>query len=271
MNDVEPPSGAADPFRLVVGGTEILFATTDAYSQWWFYPDYTGGKLHEPQVTRLFAGLLQRCRLFVDVGVNIGYFSCIAARLMPQGEVHGFEMNAEFLPLAQRNVEINGCGNVHLHHLAVAEAAGVVWHEPGTVIHGLYPGTPPAAAAPAPHLMSVAAVSLDDFFAAGFATPAVIKIDVEGAELKVLQGMRGILGRGGDLRLLVEIHPGPLAALGASAGELLGFLFAHGFAVAEVLGLRQDLGAQESPLRELEPTAILEENAMLYCRPKGAA
>ena len=52
--------------------------------------------------------------------------------------------------------------------------------------------------------MSVDVVTLDAVFADG--DPDVVKIDVEGAEYRVLLGARGILSRG-KARFLVEVHP----------------------------------------------------------------
>lgn len=256
--------GAVDRCRMVLEGQEIVFCTEDAYTKAWFFPDYEDGRLHEPQVTRLLVSLLAQSRLFVDVGANIGYFSCIAAKLMPEGLVHAFEMNASFLPRVRRNLEVNGCRNVLLHHLAVSDAAGEVWYEPGTTIEGIYPDVPGGGVAEPPGRLSrVAAVSLDELFPQGFAVPAVVKIDVEGAEIKVLKGMRRLLASE-DVKLLVEIHPQHLRRLGSRVREVLSILFDHGFAVVEVPGLREDRGALR--LRELRPTSNPRRNTMLYAR-----
>jgi FkbM family methyltransferase len=256
--------GAVDRCRMVLEGRELVFCTEDAYTKAWFFPDYDDGRLHEPQVTRLLITLLAESRLFVDVGANIGYFSCIAAKFLPEGLVHAFEMNESFLPRVRRNLEVNDCHNILLHPLAVSDAAGEVWYEPGTTIEGIYPDAAGRAVAAPSRLSRVAAVSLDEFFVEGFTTPAVVKIDVEGAEIKVLKGMRRLLATAEDVKLLVEIHPRHLRRFGSSVKEVLQILFGHGFAVAEIPGLREDRGALR--LRELRPGSMPRRNTMLYAR-----
>jgi FkbM family methyltransferase len=61
---------------------------------------------------------------------------------------------------------------------------------------------PPLATGP---IQSVAAISLDDFVAAGNPAPNIIKIDVEGAEAEVLLGAKTIMN---SIRpvVLVEVH-----------------------------------------------------------------
>ena len=47
----------------------------------------------------------------------------------------------------------------------------------------------------------------DDLVAAGFASPNVVKIDVEGYELEALEGMRGILETSSLRAVVVESDP----------------------------------------------------------------
>jgi hypothetical protein len=57
-----------------------------------------------------------------------------------------------------------------------------------------------------PRAHPVAATRLDHFFEAAGRFPDVVKIDVEGAELKVLQGMTGLFQRGFPRAILMEVH-----------------------------------------------------------------
>lgn len=56
-----------------------------------------------------------------------------------------------------------------------------------------------------------------------------IKIDVEGAELDVLEGMRSIIQQQPDIRLLIEYCPSNLERAGTSAGALIDKLNELGF------------------------------------------
>ena len=63
-------------------------------------------------------------------------------------------------------------------------------------------------------------VTLDHYVRSTGVRPTVVKMDVEGAEVFVLQGIRQLLDeRRTDF--LIEIHPPQIAALGSSLEELL--------------------------------------------------
>jgi hypothetical protein len=107
-------------------------------------------------------------------------------------------------------------------------------------------------------MMSVPAVSIDDFVAAHGVAPTLVKIDVEGAELKVLHGMEGVL-RAGSPVLFVEVHPDGLRALGDSSEDLLSFLFGLGYEVVEVVAHRSDAAR----VRRLDRSARIVANSLI--------
>ena len=69
--------------------------------------------------------------------------------------------------------------------------------------------------------IDVTTTSIDEFCASRKVEPAFMKIDVEGAELDVLQGARHtIAARGGALRLYIEMHPRSWPAFGSSRDRM---------------------------------------------------
>jgi FkbM family methyltransferase len=130
---------------------------------------------------------------FVDVGAHIGIYTVAAAlALRGRGRVLAFEPNPAARRQLEENVGINGCDNVLVRGHAVADTVGdALLHLPGT---------------PDPSFSSletdrfaeggripVETTTLDREIEAAGLRPAVIKIDVEGSELRVLAGMEHTL------------------------------------------------------------------------------
>lgn len=243
-----------------VEGRIVRFTTRDRYSRWWFLRAFPDG--YEVPVTRLLVELLRDAPLFVDVGSNIGYFACVAAGHLEEGEVWAFEMNERFSEIAAANAAANAFANVRVVCAAVADRRGELRMRPRLSSEGkIGDGGGGWRARP------VEVVALDDVFSGRLPPGAVIKIDVEGSELRVLRGMRRILEAGKDLRLLVEVHPAELAAVGASAAAVVALLRGHGF---EVSLLEETRRRRDVRLRELSSGAEIESNSMIYARGRRA-
>lgn len=64
-------------------------------------------------------------------------------------------------------------------------------------------------------------------------SPSVVKIDVEGAELKVLRGMKNIL-RDSCRLVFVEVHPGKITEFGSKPSDISEYLKNAGFNVNKI-------------------------------------
>jgi len=218
--------------RFEVEGRTVEFGTGDPLSHWWFFPRYARGRLHEPRETRLIVRALAGARAFADVGANLGWYTCVAAAHLPEGTVHAFEMDAGNFAALEANVKRNGFTNVVARHAAVSDRAGTAkYRRPPADAHGALFKLD-AGAGGAGELVSVETVALDDYFA-DRVPPDVVKLDVEGAELFVLRGMRRLLESHAP-RLFLEIHPGGLASFGHSPAEVADFLHARGYALEDL-------------------------------------
>ncbi len=148
--------------------------------------------IHEVGVQETFVRLLRSGATVWDVGAHIGFFTALAARCVgPGGHVHAFEpLPANRIRLLE-TIELNGLGAVEVHPTAVASRAGtrqLYWHS-STAMWGL------VERANVQHI-EVPCVTLDGLLAErSFGIPALVKVDVEGAELEVLRG---------GLRLITE-------------------------------------------------------------------
>ena len=144
----------------------------------------------ELPVQRELAKHLNAGAIFYDIGAHVGFFTLIGAKLVsPRGHVYAFEPVAGNVTRIERLVELNALGNVTIIPKAVAEAS-----QEGDLILASHPAGAVLACAGAPpdatFSIKVQLVAIDDLVSSGrLKPPAVVKIDVEGAELQVLHGM----------------------------------------------------------------------------------
>jgi len=142
----------------------------------------------EPAAMTLFASLVHDGATVFDVGAHVGYYSLLASRLVgAQGHVVAFEPLPRNLGYLRRHVALNAATNVRVIGAAVADVPGRATFEEGASgAEGMLgPGG----------TLDVEVVTLDSvaYDAAGVAPPSVLKIDVEGAEQRVLLGAERIL------------------------------------------------------------------------------
>jgi FkbM family methyltransferase len=183
---------------------------------------YFGG--YEIDTLHVMGKCLAENDVFVDVGSNIGQMALFAARLVgPGGAVFAFEPAAETFAILQSNIAMNGLRNVTAVNAALGRARGTA------LLQGV-PGNRGAASL-RPQVSGESAESagapvqveqLDGFLAArGVAGVKMVKVDVEGFELEVLQGASALLGRPSPPILCVECLGGAARGEGVALHHFL--------------------------------------------------
>lgn len=127
-----------------------------------------------------------------DIGANLGFFALLGAQLvgLRDGHVYAFEAAPDNARAIRRNAYLNGIPNVTVIDKAVSARAGAgrlqvvedqSWSK--LVEYGEHPYTE--------KVIEVDLVAIDDLVRGGeIPPPTLVKIDVEGAEIAVLEGMR---------------------------------------------------------------------------------
>ncbi len=153
---------------------------------------YLTGEYEEP-TARAIEALLAPGDTAVDVGANFGYFTVLAGRRVGRGgRVVAFEPLPAMRRELEANVALNQLPQCRVRSEAVSDRAGAAAlfegpaGNPGlSSLRALADAGPP---------LEVETVTLDEALA-GDEPVALVKIDVEGAELKVLRGMAGLVER----------------------------------------------------------------------------
>jgi FkbM family methyltransferase len=178
------------------------------------------------RVHRLLDRFVKPGHTVVDVGANIGYNTIRAARLAgPHGRVVAVEPTPDNLDVLRHNVQATGLANVVVEHAAAGRAAGTrdffvrgAW----SAVNSLFAES---CYAHVTDVLKVAVVPLDDLVEG---PAAVVKIDVEGAELDVLDGMPRLM-RTPPEALIVEWHPLLQTMAGYAPDELPRWLLRRGW------------------------------------------
>lgn len=160
--------------------------------------------------------------LVIDVGANVGFFTLRFARWIgPSGRVIAIEPEAaNHAELVRRLGAHDLSGRVEAHRAVADAKAG----NARLVINPDHPGDHRIGDEGEP----IPAVALDAVVPAG-ANVSLIKIDVQGAEMRVLAGAAAILARDKPA-LFVEVDPAGLARFGTGVDALLGWLAGFGYA-----------------------------------------
>ena len=155
----------------------------------------------------------------IDVGANIGSFALPAAVLAGvRGQVVAIEPHPRTFRYLCENARLNGAATLALHNVACGRAAGRVEFSDSRL-------DDQNRVTSAGRRVEVPMVRLDDL-ARGLGRVALLKIDVEGYELLVLEGSTALLGRTD-------------AVLFESSEE---HYRQYGYATADVLALLQGAG-----------------------------
>jgi FkbM family methyltransferase len=147
---------------------------------------------------------------FWDIGANIGLYSWSCAQARPDFRVISFEPDAKNLECLRRT---SAAWNLSRHDIvpcAVADTVGrttFFTDEVSRATGSLEPASQTFNAThygAVPRGVEIETVTVDGLIAEGFEPPLIVKIDVEGAELRVLEGGRRLLGERRPI-LLLEI------------------------------------------------------------------
>lgn len=164
--------------------------------------------------------LIKPGMVVLDIGAHLGYYTRLTSNLVKEsGLVLAFEPCPENSPMLKYNVERLRFNNVRISNNAVSSKSGmaVLFISPGHSNHSLNNGYTEEQGR-----VEVETIAIDSFLPTlGIKKVDFVKIDVEGAEPLVLEGMRQTVKNSPELVMLVEYNPIALRAGGFTPSALL--------------------------------------------------
>lgn len=183
------------------------------------------GNGYEPHMTRVFKTVVKSGMNVVDVGAHIGYYTVLASKLVgDKGNVWAFEPEPQSLLGLNDNLKLNGCSNVRV----VPKALGDKHKETKLFLYGKFSGEQSLVniSKNTKEIMQVEVVPLDECVSDKV---DVVKIDVDGGEISVLNGMTMLIQENPCLLLFSEVWARGLKESGHSCSEYWNILSSFGF------------------------------------------
>ena len=194
--------------ELDVNGTVVRYCTSSAGSRWRVQTLFT----KEPG-TIDWIDAFEPNDVFLDVGANVGMYS-IYAGVVARAVVYAIEPESQNYAELNRSIFLNSAHQTILAYCMAltdksVEVSRLILNDMATGLSFHDFGEPSANAADGKRLMQGSvAFSLDHLVATGaFPAPDHIKIDVDGHENRVIDGMRGQLEHGEVRTVLLECDP----------------------------------------------------------------
>lgn len=196
---------------------------------------YVDGEV-DPNEFSFLARVLKPGMVVIDAGANEGIYSIFCrAKVGPQGRVIAIEPSTRERLRIERNKLLNGFGNIDVLPLALCEQPGNVvlrLADDGHAGHNTL-GRFAADWVRIKGEETVASATLDRIAAENGLPPVdLIKLDIEGAELRALRGAEELLRRDHPA-LLMEVMEETLVTQGASASQLLDYVRQFGYSIFE--------------------------------------
>jgi FkbM family methyltransferase len=203
---------------------------------------------YEPHVLELYRRFIVADRDIIDVGANVGFFTVAGAKCLTTGRILAAEPTSEAFSNLNRNVQQNGVSE------RVVLFKGLVGATPGTGEIRSVPGKEEYSSINAIEheavrgeqtvVESVPMETVDSLVERHQLHPALLKVDVEGAELAVFNGAVRTIKEYRPV-VISEIWQSSINADGKTGADLVQFFRAAGYIVADPNDLRAKPGVRD--------------------------
>ncbi len=235
------------PFtRYLHNGSRMVVVPAEHIQQQIFWYGY-----YEKEAVLTWEAFLTGQPVVLDIGANTGYYSLVAAPLAR--EVYSFEPSTHTRRQLESNIRLNGMRNVHPQAIALSDHSGFagfyISKPDNTGMSGLLPAENFTGS-----VETVRTARLDEWIAENNIQDVhCIKIDVEGAELKVLNGGSRLIASSRPA-IFMEVIEDQLRRYGAGKEDVFEFFRSRHYRAYEMI----------APLRVRRVDQAAEGYTMLF-------
>lgn len=187
---------------------------------------------YELKLTRKIFALAKEGGLFIDVGANYGYFSCLWAAANSENRVIAFEASPRNISSLRHNITNNDFkSRVEIHDIALGKEVGNL---PFSFMSEDQTGWGGLSLKDEMNTINVPVVTLDQFLTeSSYSTSTidVLKIDTEGADTWVLQGAYQLLKEKRIKHIFFEENKVRMSALGILSETAKDLLLSCGYQI----------------------------------------
>lgn len=218
--------------------------------------------VYERYETELFCSKIKPAMTVIDIGANLGYYTALASHCVGnQGLIIAFEPEPNFFKLLSKNISRNNLKNVKLFEMAIADKNGI------SELHLSDENKGHNSLISSEELktsVNVKTTTLDKFLASQKIIKVdMMKMDIEGAEILAIEGMKNTLIKHMPL-LFLEFSPHSIVKLNRYPMDFLLTLHEIGYSVFEIDKTHQRLN-NVTDFQKFIERIPKEKYADIYC------
>ncbi len=207
--------------------------------------------LYEPETVSTCLQLLHENKkgVYIDVGANIGLITLQVKARRQQTESHLFEPDPAVFSELKRNLALNILDPISYHQKAVSDIPNqtLTFYSSENIFESGWGRLSNQENKNQANGIEVKSVTLDDYIDQNkIETVDVLKIDVEGAEAKVLMGAKNSLKAQKIKHIICELNDPALAAFNSSSADLQKMLSDFGYKEVKKVGMNALFSASAS-------------------------
>lgn len=187
----------------------------------------------EPEFMTILEEYLSPDDYFFDLGCNIGYVALFVLKnISKNGFLYAIDPDINNIETLKKSINLNKLSNNHLvENLALSSSDGEISFEfsEQSNLHRINKDIKPSN----PFYRRIKSSTFDSYFE-DKKFPTFIKMDVEGAEIDIIFGMKKFIKSSSKCKIIMELHPTSYDA--KRYKEAFDLLFKNGFKIEKFVG-----------------------------------